>query len=237
MSAFVGESAGMCNKCHHTALTSPAPELVSWSLNLTQSFVMTDPHDLIDRLNDLKGNQQPTLPLHELHERVARLKGLDPANYTAPPITVYTSADRRSDQQKADDLLSHLMSQTQIDQQVSASGTRRMSDAEMEIRLLRLRGGHPDQSLPKNVPDDSPPDSEDETDKIISKALAESRLPHAASHADDEDDEMTFPWCVICNDDAKISCQDCDSDLYCADCFAEFHSDPDTRKHRTRTLT
>lgn len=185
--------------------------------------------DLTDRLNNLRGCQQPKLGLSELQERVAKLKGLDPAQYSAPPITVYTSPDRRSDHQKVDDLLSHLMGESSIDQQVSAGG-RRMSDAEMEERLRRLRGDRPVRPADDAQPD---ADSDQETEQIVRKALAEAQLPHSGS-SDAEAEEMDLPWCVICNDDAKLSCQDCDNDLYCADCFAEFHSDPDSRKHRTR---
>ena len=177
-----------------------------------------DDSGLTDRLNRLRGSQQPKLPLSELQERVAKLKGLDPAQYSAPPITVYTAPDRRSDQQKVDDLLSHLMDETCIDQQVAAGG-RRMSDAEMEERLRRLRGDR--RPLPH---DDWLPDS-DRADEIVRKALAEAQLPLSGlSAADDEDDEMDeMVWCVICNDDANVCCQGCDNDLYCADCFTEFH--------------
>ena len=185
---------------------------------------MTD-RDLAQRLDRLKGSRQPSLPLQQLQERVARLKGLDPDKYSAPPITVY-SADRRSDQEKADDLLSQMMHESSIETRVSVQGC----ETEVAQRLHRMRS-----SGAAGADDDSSSDSENEADKVVAKALAEAQLPPSlCSEADHESMEM--PWCVICNEDAGVCCSDCDNDLYCNDCFAEFHSDADSRRHRTRLL-
>jgi len=40
-------------------------------------------------------------------------------------------------------------------------------------------------------------------------------------------------WCVICNDDAVLWCNDCDGDAYCRRCFREGHRDEDMRAHKT----
>ena len=43
----------------------------------------------------------------------------------------------------------------------------------------------------------------------------------------DGDEEL--PWCVICNEDAKLRCVDCDNDLYCKGCFGECHTEFDMK--------
>lgn len=196
---------------------------------------MADMDELNRRLMQLRGKQEPKLGLDELQERIGKLKGLEPGKYTAPPITVYTSPDRRSDQQKTEDLLSQLMHESNIDQQFSSSG-RRISDAEMEQRLRRLQQTETSDhgSDCRGQESDHSPGSE--VANIVRKAIAESQLPQVTSEGQESDEEMEYPWCVICNEDAKVCCLDCDSDLYCSDCFSEFHSDPDSRKHRTKVL-
>ena len=41
-----------------------------------------------------------------------------------------------------------------------------------------------------------------------------------------------LPWCCICNDDADIVCQDCNSDLYCMRCFKHGHEEFAMYSHR-----
>lgn len=41
----------------------------------------------------------------------------------------------------------------------------------------------------------------------------------APAYSDDEIDS----WCIICNDDATLSCLGCDEDLYCTKCWMEGH--------------
>lgn len=49
-------------------------------------------------------------------------------------------------------------------------------------------------------------------------------------------DEDMDSWCIICNQDATLSCVGCDGDLYCTNCWLEGHTGPDAgfeeRKHK-----
>lgn len=54
----------------------------------------------------------------------------------------------------------------------------------------------------------------------------------APAYSDDEIDS----WCIICNDDATLSCLGCDEDLYCTNCWMEGHRGEDAgaeeRRHK-----
>ena len=62
------------------------------------------------------------------------------------------------------------------------------------------------------------------------------RSPKTKSNLPTYTDAEINTWCVICNDDATISCIGCDGDLYCAKCWREGHVGPDVgfeeRGHR-----
>jgi hypothetical protein len=49
-------------------------------------------------------------------------------------------------------------------------------------------------------------------------------------------DEEIDSWCIICNDDATLSCLGCDGDLYCTNCWLEGHrgedAGSDERRHK-----
>ncbi|KAI6717035.1 hypothetical protein JHW43_000501 [Diplocarpon mali] len=49
-------------------------------------------------------------------------------------------------------------------------------------------------------------------------------------------DEEVDGWCLICQDDATVTCAGCDGDLYCANCWKEGHMGPNAgweeKRHR-----
>ena len=168
----------------------------------------------------------------EIEKRLALLKGIDPSVYSAPPITVYQQMkNQKTETEQADDLLKEYIEEIAIDKTIIK---RRLStDQEIEERLGRLlqeerKGPVPSQKSNPLMEVDSDPDEETEQEKIISKLLAESKLPSVPSDInilDDKDDENIeigngeLPWCIICNEDAMIRCINCNDDLYCKSCF------------------
>lgn len=64
------------------------------------------------------------------------------------------------------------------------------------------------------------------------------RLLKSKSNSREEDEpesknnEDELPWCVLCNDDAKFRCLDCDGDLYCNSCNIEAHKNWGDTDHR-----
>lgn len=196
---------------------------------------------LNERLNKLKGHAK-SIDQRELEERIARLKGIDPAKFTVPPITVYRPPDTRSDIQKADDLMMALMNETAIDTSLDCASEKATAASieEIERRLQSLRGasGNNEGRRPVlNDDSDAEMDSDTECEIIAKKLVEEAKLPQVddssssnvksvskkgkkvTNESDDEENENSVPWCVICNEDAAFVCKDCDDDLYCIECF------------------
>lgn len=195
---------------------------------------MDPDQELRDKLRRLQSTGwKSSIGQEELESRVARLKGIDPANYSAPPITVYTPPDVRTDVEKADALLSQLLDETEIDRHVEPPPLhRRISmDEELEERLNKLKG-HVKTSSEKflgGLSHSMEVDSEEEAEKIVEKLLNEAMLPEIPDEDEeiiaptrqvvDDPDDNVLTWCVICNEDARLKCLDCDGDIYCLDCY------------------
>ncbi|KAI1309059.1 Abscission/NoCut checkpoint regulator [Halotydeus destructor] len=160
----------------------------------------------------------------ELEERLARLKGLDPANFSAPPIMVY----QRPRIVTSDDLMKQLTAEAHLDTDRGMDGIKTRDETEDEVieRLL----------AEANLPDLSDVDVNHSKAETLAQS-AKKRLKNITSanaKLSQTDDSDELPWCAICNEDAKLRCIDCDGDLYCHECFREFHCDSDTRTHATR---
>lgn len=121
----------------------------------------------------------------------------------------------------------------------SFSSTRRSIDFESDItsRLAALRSS----STPT-----SPFPSTPQTPPVTKPATNSLGLPSAPTFKPIEKPTSTIQkkftndeidsWCIICSDDATISCLGCSRDLYCARCWKEGHTGPDVgfeeRGHR-----
>lgn len=210
--------------------------LFSLSLDAIPLFEMAsnDSDDLTTRLQNLRGeSSRPRMSLEELHDRVARLKGLDPSQYTAPPITVYTRPDLRTEHQKAEDLLAQIMAASSIDDGVACDNRSR--DAQLESRLRQLQADMANTAGSAICTTPLRGDPDDETSRIVAEAVSRARLDSEEKvdePEDDVDDEMDPIGCNICDEDADVVCRKCNNDFYCMACFKEMHSDTDFKKHR-----
>ena len=55
-------------------------------------------------------------------------------------------------------------------------------------------------------------------------------LPPPSSKSEGEPEKL--PRCVICSEDAPVRCLGCGGDLFCSDCYKEFHVGEDPSEHR-----
>lgn len=143
---------------------------------------------LESRLKNFK-RQDSKVDQKELEIRLAKLKGIDPAHYSAPPITVYQPPDTRTDVEKADSLLSQIMAESALDEGAACEGYSKFSkrrqsiDQELEGRLAKLRGEAGISKASDNLPAkmDVTLDSDEEADAIMERLLAEGGLPDIPS--------------------------------------------------------
>ncbi|KAK3922182.1 Abscission/NoCut checkpoint regulator [Frankliniella fusca] len=170
--------------------------------------------DIAERLNRLKnrgtGSQEPSIPGQSVKEN----------NHA---ITL--------------DEIAQLLAQCKME----AAESGKQPDLATIVSLEKLRT----RLLQQNEKMEHDPSSDEDDDKAVAKILsrvqAEVDLDRSLGLNDDPEDvdidmgegnnQEELPWCIICNEDAKIRCLGCDRDLYCKSCFQEGHADEDMRSH------
>jgi len=204
------------------------------TLNNLASKISTDDAQLYERLKKLKDNgKEPPPSEQEIRDRLNKLKGSN--NYVPPHLInnpKFVPKDTRTDAEKADNLLE--MFSVERDIELSQNP---QDEIEARLAVLREKGIRPNEG--KYVKDlhDSSSSSEDEVDKITKKIMDEValdvrcplRLPANTDTEISNDIEMNdienspeLPWCILCNNDARFQCLDC-NDLYCEECNKEVH--------------
>ncbi|BFG01155.1 abscission/NoCut checkpoint regulator [Drosophila madeirensis] len=174
----------------------------------------------------------------EIRARLSNISGI-PHHKNYDKKDILLSTDQRSDQDKIKDLLHQFMDETELDQKVDNQRNDAISDIERRLRALRDNpigdeaGGAGGAELSTlNTPSDNE-DDEKTLKNIIKKYVAESSLPTENSgRGDGVEGDMAknsnteeLPWCHICNEDAVFRCRGCDGDLFCSQCYREYHDD------------
>ncbi|XP_058060261.1 abscission/NoCut checkpoint regulator [Anopheles bellator] len=212
------------------------------------------------KVNDSEdpGVTDPSLPCAEIggnidiERRLAALKGVDYKDYTNAPQH-FMAPDRRTEEQKVQDLLGQFANETKLDGALDSRRTEQ--DEEIIKRLQALRefpvagqtaGGTQKKikPLPQSDSDSDSLKDEEMARKLAARYVEESKLDSNMRTGDTpdrtpssgslpEDPDAPLPWCTICNEDAVLRCRGCDDDLYCRSCYKEFHYDEDPQEHRT----
>ncbi|GFY43273.1 hypothetical protein TNIN_189921 [Trichonephila inaurata madagascariensis] len=159
-----GESKKVvCNKCYKE-LTSGEPEPAPKSspplahkkrmaalkkqsfsvdsashIRLKQQYSNEKDQALAERLQKLKREGvKATLPSEgEIEERLAKLKGMDPSRYTAPPIQVFRPTEKITSDEQASNLIQ------QITEEVTLDSRLVKPEDEIAARLAKLRDEPP----------------------------------------------------------------------------------------------
>ena len=205
--------------------------------------ILTPEQDIERRLAKLRGEQ-----FSSANRDSARAQ---PDNTPDPQSFLSTQADRTKegykDLENLDlDEVNKLMQEVnfKMEDEAKAALNDLEKDKVIQEQLARLKVKQNKEQSEKEVNSSDEDNEEEQTDKVLMHILAEARLEERLSppdnlsqdvrpsmgHGQAEPEEL--PWCVICNDDASVRCQDCGGDLYCGQCYKELHRDPEERRHR-----
>ena len=200
-------------------------------------------------------------PDQEIERRLARLRGeTAPAPTSAPPtdntpdpaqFLASNTSDNNNDYkdiEKLDMDEVHKLMQ-EVDKKMRDEAAEAIRDLEkdraIQDQLQKLKVRKSSQESPKAQSDSEEEEEEEEgSDRMLTRILAEARLedrlsplaPRDRGRPGPEPEPEELPWCVICNEDARLRCLDCGGDLYCGACWRELHSDREDRGHRTETF-
>ncbi|GIY58688.1 hypothetical protein CDAR_415981 [Caerostris darwini] len=118
-------------------------------IRLKQQYSNEQDKNLAERLQKLKRDRvKATLPSEsEIEERLAKLKGMDPSKYTAPPIQVFRPSEKLTSVEQASNLI------TQITEEVALDSRRIKPEDEIAARLAHLRDQPPPPKFEEfNIP-------------------------------------------------------------------------------------
>lgn len=249
LSKLKGESSVVTTSSHHTVGTPfyqpPDPRKP-----------LEESRDLITAVqNEVHLDAQQVTPEQDIAMRLARLRGEDPeavkerlSKPRLPDPQQFLNSQTEQDLENMDlQDVSTIINKMgrELESDAGKALEELEGDKDLSVQLARiqaLRKEKLEASANKTDQDASEDDTGDEDERaaalarqLLKEQELEERLglaPEVPNENESAEGLEELPWCVICNDDAKIRCGGCGDDLYCRGCFKEFHQDEDPNEHQ-----